>query len=361
MANVSTPYLLINAARVERNIHRLATYSESHGLRVRPHTKTHKSLDFARQQLSSYGAGLTVAKPSEAEVMTAVADDLLVAYPLSDPAKISRLLESVGRGRLMLPVDSLQSVEALGAAAESAGKSVGILVDLDVGFGRTGVQSARASLDLARVVVATRGLQLRGIFCYPGHVWAMPAEQGKPLHDVSVRLREAIDVWRKDGLEAPVVSGGSTPTAYQSHLIPELTEIRPGTYVFNDMNTAAGGFCELEDCAATLECTVVSNAVPGKVIIDAGTKALTADRNVTKPDSGYGFVVEYPTARITRLSEEHGEVDISNCDHAPRIGDRVHVIPNHICPCVNLQNHFYIDYGGGQVERLSVHARGMLA
>src|SRR5205814_9455191 len=141
--------------------------------------------------------------------------------------------------------------------------------------------------------------------------------------------------WRRSGLEARIVSGGSTPTAYQSHHIKALTEIRPGTYIYNDMSTVSCGCCELADCAARLVCTVVSTAVPGKFVIDAGSKSLTQDRRSKDPETaGFGHIVEFPQARITRLTEEHGEVDASACDHRPKLGQRLHVTPNHLCPCV---------------------------
>ncbi len=157
------------------------------------------------------------------------------------------------------------------------------------------------------------------------------------------------------------MSGGSTPTAYQSHLIRRITEIRPGTYVFNDMNTVAGGFCELDDCAARIECTVVSDAVPGQIVIDAGSKTLTADRCIPAPESGYGHAVEYPDAEIVALSEEHGQVNVEKCADRPRIGERVTVIPNHVCPCINLQDTVWWRDGDADPEPLSVEARGMLS
>jgi D-serine deaminase-like pyridoxal phosphate-dependent protein len=163
-------------------------------------------------------------------------------------------------------------------------------------------------------------------------------------------------------MNAPIVSGGSTPTAYQSHHVTHQTEIRPGTYIYNDMNTVRGGFCALEDCAATLVCTVVSTAaVDGRVVIDAGTKTLTSDRNVTAPESGHGHVVEYPKATIVRLSEEHGEVDVSRCPTPPKIGDRLTIIPNHICPCVNLQDSVWLRQEDGELSVMGVDARGRLS
>jgi D-serine deaminase-like pyridoxal phosphate-dependent protein len=196
---------------------------------------------------------------------------------------------------------------------------------------------------------------------YPGHVWDAPDQQGLALRAIADRLAQTLDLWQAHGLKAEIVSGGSTPTAFQSHLIPQLTEIRPGTYIFNDMNTVRGGFCTLEDCAARIVCTVVSNTVPNQVVIDAGTKTLTSDRCLSSPESGHGYVVEYPEAKITRLSEEHGQIDVSGCSSRPRIGERVTVIPNHICPCVNLQDTLWLRNEDGSMEPLAVDARGKLS
>ena len=127
------------------------------------------------------------------------------------------------------------------------------------------------------------------------------------------------------------------------------------------MNCVRSGVCGLEDCAAAIVCTVISNAVPGKVILDAGSKTLTSDRLSPNPEEGgHGLILEYPEARIVRLSEEHGEVDVSMLSKAPRLGEHVHVIPNHICPCINLQNEVWIRQDDGTLERVQVDARGML-
>jgi D-serine deaminase-like pyridoxal phosphate-dependent protein len=158
-------------------------------------------------------------------------------------------------------------------------------------------------------------------------------------------------------LNANIVSGGSTPTAYQSHFMPRMTEIRPGTYIYNDMNTVAGGFCSIDDCAAS----VVSNAVPGKVVVDGGAKTLAADRNIPNPDSGYGYVVQYPKAKVVRLSEEHGEIDISTCDSAPKLGERISIIPNHICPCVNLHDSFWLQTTNHELPEMNIDTRGKLS
>jgi D-serine deaminase-like pyridoxal phosphate-dependent protein len=159
-------------------------------------------------------------------------------------------------------------------------------------------------------------------------------------------------------LSSKIVSGGSTPTAYQSHWIPRLTEIRPGTYVFNDMNTVRGGYCGLEDCAARIFSTVISASIPGQVVVDAGSKVLAMDLCGPDPASGYGHVVELPLARISRLSEEHGQIDVSKCDRRPNVGDRLTIIPNHICPCINLRDNVWWHEAGESLQPLAIDARG---
>ena len=153
------------------------------------------------------------------------------------------------------------------------------------------------------------------------------------------------------------MSSGSTPTAFQSHLVPAVTEIRPGTYIYNDMNTVVSGHCTVDDCAARIVATVVSDSVPGKCVIDAGSKTLAADRNSTDPDRGFGQVVEFPHAKVTRLTEEHGELIFSPGNSRPRLGERVSIIPNHICPCVNLQQHAWLRSADGTLEPLAIEAQ----
>jgi D-serine deaminase-like pyridoxal phosphate-dependent protein len=357
---IPTPALLVDAEVVLRNVQRMAAYGRSHGLKLRPHTKTHKSRRLAILQRQAGAAGLTVAKAGEAAVMAEVAEDVLVAFPALDPARSRRLAELARERTIRVAVDSSFAVEALGSAGRTADSVVGVLVDLDVGLGRTGVQTAGASLELARVVDRHPHLRLDGIMCYPGHIGGGLQEQVHPLARVAAKLEEAIEMWRKDGLEAPIVSGGSTPTAFQSHLVSAYTEIRPGTYIFHDMNCVRGGYCQVSDCAARITCTVVSDAVPGQVVLDAGSKTLTSDPCATSPASGYGYIVEYPAAKITRLSEEHAQVDTTQCSGQPRVGERITVIPNHICPCVNLQDYLWWCQGPG-AERVPIEARGALS
>lgn len=363
MENVPyTPAMVIDEPTVERNLKRLADYAAKHNIGIRPHTKTHKSIRMAKRQLHYGAVGLTVAKVGEAEVMAQAGDDLLLAYPALDPARSGRVAELAKRKTIRLALDTPGAVEILGAVAANAASTLGVLVDIDVGMHRTGLQSPAAALQLAQKVSKTPGLRLDGLFFYPGHAWATnQQDMAAQLQPVAQILQETLDLWAKAGLEAKIVSGGSTPTAYYSHLIPQQTEIRPGTYIYNDTNCISVGACTLEDCAARIVCTVISDAVPGKCVLDAGTKTFTSDRNILNPDSGNGYIIEYPRAKIVRCSEEHGEVDLSKCDCRPKLGERVTVVPNHICPAVNLQDVLFLRHADGSLEKLPVDARGKLS
>lgn len=362
LATLPTPALVVDGAVARRNIDRLAAYCRSHGVGLRPHTKTHKSRFVGGLQLAAGAIGLSVAKVGEAEVMATAGTpvDLLMAYPAVDPARTARLARLAGDVPVTVGLDTAVAAEALAAATAAAGTIVGVLVDLDVGFGRTGVASPAAAVELAAVVDGLPGLRLDGIMCYPGQVKMPPGDQGPVLAAIAALLAEAVDRFDRAGLSRRIVSGGSTPTAFRSHHLPQCTEIRPGTSVYNDMNIVRGGFGTLADCAARVVCTVVSDAVAGQVVLDAGSKTLTSDLCGPAPQSGHGHVVEYPEAVITRLTEEHGQVDVSRCAHRPRVGERVTVIPNHVCPCVNLQDVVWW-HEAGALTPLPVDARGRLS
>ncbi len=356
-----TPVLIIDLPRVERNIQSMADYCRQHKLGLRPHTKTHKLRRMARLQLEHSAIGLTCAKVGEVNVMKDVGDDLLLAYPIVDEPRCLRLAELAKGRTIRVGVDNAVAAEAIASAANRAGVNIGLLVDIDVGFHRTGVQTPELLVQLAQHVTSLRGVSLDGIFCYPGHVSQFPEEQPPEQAKVAAVLQSAVDAFDRAGLNRGIVSGGNSPASRNAHLIPQYTEVRPGTYIYQDWNQAYARFCPQDDCAARFTCTVVTDAVPGKVVIDAGSKTFSSDLLRRDLANGYGHVVEYPQAKIVRLSEEHGEVDISSCDKRPRIGERVHVIPNHVCVAVNLQNEVWLRDARGDLERTPVEARGMLS
>ena len=358
--DIPTPALVIDAKVVRQNIRRLADYTQEKGLALRPHTKTHKSRRIAALQLEAGAAGLTVAKASEGEVISHPGEDMLLAYPPVGAVRAERLANLAKDRIARAAIDSELALESTASAARQADSTIGLLVEIDVGMGRTGVATPELALELAQKVEQTAGVRLDGIMCYPGHIWNAHDQQQEVMSAVNDKLQETIELWKKSGLEAKIVSGGSTPTAYQSHLAPLLTEIRPGTYIYNDMNTVRGGFCTLDDCAARIVCTVISNAVPGQIVVDSGSKTLTKDLCEPAPDTGFGHLVGFPEAKIIKLSEEHGCINMSKCDRVPAVGERMTIVPNHICPCVNLHDTAWWLEPDEAPQKLTTDARGML-
>jgi D-serine deaminase-like pyridoxal phosphate-dependent protein len=360
LAGYPTPSLHVDAPVVRRNIERMARYAQSQGLLLRPHTKTHKSLRIAEMQLLAGACGLTVAKVGEAEVMAEVCRDILLAYPTVDMHRCQRVAQLAHRITMRVALDSELAAANLQRAAADAGATVGVLVDVDLGYGRTGVQSDDAALQLAGFIKKAPALRLDGIMTYTGHVSGGDAEQQAAFQRVEDRLAGLLARWRDAGFSTEVISGGSTPSALHCHLARYFTEIRPGTYIYNDMNTVRGGYCTLDDCAARVLATVVSDTVPGQVVLDCGSKTLTSDRCGPAPDSGHGYILEYPEARIAKLTEEHAQVDVSRCARRPVLGEQVAIVPNHICVCVNMQQSLWWHDGEDVHEPMPVDARGLL-
>lgn len=361
VSEIDTPALVVDLDILERNLRRVADYARQHDLRLRPHTKTHKSPRIGKRQLDSGAVGLTVAKVSEAEVMLgADPADLLVAFPIIGRTKLERLMEVARRTRVTVALDSTFAARQLSDAARAAQVEVGVLAEVDVGLGRVGVNAGSQLLQLAQCIDKLPHLTLEGITFYPGQIKDLEEPGLRQIAQVGELLQSILAEFRAAGLEVKVVSGGSTPTLYHSHEIAGLTEIRPGTYVYNDINTIRSGGCALEDCAASVLATVVSTARPGQMIVDGGSKTFSSDRLANSAEVTFGHLVEAPGARFHKMNEEHGYVDVTHAEREFSIGDRVHIIPNHICVAVNLHEQMY-GIRGDQVEEVwRVEGRGKL-
>ena len=358
--DLDTPALVVDLDVMERNLARASEYAASHGLRLRPHTKTHKSPQLAERQLALGAAGLTVAKVGEAEVMLAAGPtDLLLAYPVVGAAKLRRLAGVARYTRVTVALDSLVTAAELSGAA--SGVTFGVLAEVDAGLGRVGVAPGMELKDLVQGLTRMPGLEFEGIAFYPGHIRNLDEGGIRALDALDRLIRSVLADLRRDGFEVPIVSGGSTPTLYHSHRVTGMNEVRPGTYIFNDRNTVASGACQTGDCAAFVLATVVSTARPGQVIIDGGSKTFSSDRLAgAGDDAGFGLLVEDPRAIFVKMNEEHGFVDVRACDGRFRIGDKVRVIPNHICTAVNLHETMYAVQGEKVVAEWKVQARGKL-
>ena len=358
---VETPRLLIDAARMRKNIAKLAVVARTSGVALRPHVKTHKIPAIAREQVEAGAVGITVAKISEAEVMAEGGlEDIFVAYPLVTESKIRRALRLKERLRnLTVGVDSLEGARRLSLAA--ANDVVDVRLEVDTGLRRTGVPYGEA-VELARSIVTLDNLNLTGIYTYRGAVLGgsptrnlegAGVEEGRLMVSLADRIRG-------EGIELKDVSLGSTPTAQYAAEVEGVTEIRPGTYVFYDRMQAALGACSLEECAAMVLVTVVSRPTPDLAVIDGGSKTFATDVAPGREPldlQGFGHVMEYPEARLERLTEEHGMLAVSP-DQGLAVGDTLRVVPNHICSTVNLHDTVCMIDADGGVEELRVLARG---
>ena len=328
--DLDTPALYVDLDALERNIARMQEQCRAWGVALRPHVKTHKIPEIAELQLDAGAIGITVAKVGEAEVLPG--DDVLVAYPVLQP-KLSRLRELAKRRRMKVAVDSVEVARDL--------QGIETLVEIDVGVGRCGAQSPEQAVAIAKACS-----DFQGIFYWPS--WLDEAG----FRAACAKIDAGLGALAAAGFESNIISGGSTPGAAKTPLIPQTTEIRPGTYVFYDASSLHAKLCAEADCALRVLTTVVSTAVPGQCVIDAGSKTFSSDQTVGV--GTYGHFIDRPWT-MRKLNEEHGYVEV---DERPRVGEKIWVVPSHCCATVNL--HDEIAYGrGGRVEGTwNVAARG---
>jgi len=349
VSEIPTPALVLDVHALGRNITRMARFFSPGPCRLRPHFKAHKTPAIARRQLAAGAVGLTVATVAEAEVFAAAGvEDLFVAYPLwVDAAKGARLRRLSERAVLTVGVDSVESVRALAAQLPGAR----VLVEVDSGQHRSGVPAEDAGA-LAETAEHT-GLEVRGVFTFPGHSYAAGARRPVAAQEARA-LRVAVEALAGRGVDPAVVSGGSTPSAEDADG-SVLTELRPGVYVFGDAQQWELGTIGPEEIALTCVATVVSHA-GGAVVVDAGSKALGADRPPWA--TGHGRLLDHPDARIGLVAEHHAVVTWPSGSPLPELGSRLRVVPNHVCNAVNLADELVVVRGGTFVEVWPVAARG---
>jgi D-serine deaminase-like pyridoxal phosphate-dependent protein len=357
---LATPALIIDLDVAERNLDRMADYCRGHNLKLRPHTKTHKTVEFAGMQLERGAIGLTVAKVGEAEVMAqSGAKQILVAHPIFGQEQLQRLARVAAETEVLIAIDHEATAQAISRAAVRHGCEFGILVEFDAGFHRCGLAPGSSCTELADAVEKLPGLRLRGLMTYFGNIWGSKEERRAQIASTASAVEQAIAAFQKERLPIEIVSGGSTPAADFSHQIPGLTEIRPGTYIFNDLNTYYQGVCRLEDCAARVLTTVISTAVPGHAMVDAGSKTISSDTLGSGPMKGYGYVEGNPATSLLKLNEEHGYLDTSQ-GRRFQMGEVLTVIPNHVCTCINMHDEVFLVRGEQVIGSWKVAARGKI-
>ena len=361
ISELETPAVIVDLDVMDANLSRMADYCRKHELLLRPHTKTHKIPELAKRQIASGATGITVAKIGEAEVMLeAGITDILIAYPIVGAAKTKRLATLADRAKITVSLDSEEAASAIAEAASRKGATVGILIELNVGFDRCGVGNEVEVVRLANKITSLRGLEFKGLMFFPGHFGVLPEQRSLLRAQVNEFLDRVFEACAREQLPLSIVSGGSTPAAYESDFFHGVNEVRPGTYIFNDRNTVGVSAASLNDCALSVLVTVVSTGVPGRAVIDGGSKTFSSDRYQAEDGSGFGLVKEDHAAQIERLSEEHGHLNITRSDRRYKVGDRLSVIPNHVCTTVNMHDEIY-GIRGEQVEvTWRVEGRGKL-
>jgi len=359
VSELETPAVIVDLDVMDQNLSRMADYCRDHHLLLRPHTKSHKIPELAKRQLASGATGITVAKLGEAEVMlNAGITDILIAYPIVGPDKAARLAKIAEQASITVSLDSEEAARSISAAVSKQGVKVGVLAELDVGFGRCGVSNEVELLTLARNITSLPGLEFKGVMFFPGHFGVVPEQRSAMRAQVNELLERVLDAFARAEVPLAIVSGGSTPAAFEGNQFRGVNEVRPGTYIFNDRNTVGVSAATLNDCALSVVVTVVSTSVPGRAIIDGGSKTFSSDRYQAGDENGFGLVKEDQAAEIERLSEEHGHMNIVRSERQYRVGDRLTVIPNHVCPTVNLHDEIY-GVRGEQVETVwRVEGRG---
>lgn len=339
-------------------------------LRLRPHAKTHKSVAFARLQIERGAAGICCAKLGEAEVFAAAGiDDIRIPYPLN-PINAPRLFALLDQARLSFIVDHIDVARGWSAAMQTAGREIDVLVKVDVGFHRCGINPVGAgAVDFVTAIAKMKGLRFRGLLSHAGHAYGAMSEEETAgiaraeagmLNGLAARVRAA-------GIAVEEISVGATPTARFSAREEGITEIRPGNYIYYDRTQVALGAASWGQCALTVLARVVTTHAPDRIIFDSGSKTLTNDlaRGASNP-MGYGAVLTSLDAEesddslvIERLSEEHATVRASRPSRL-KPGDLVRIVPNHSCVVSNLVDQVWIVDGDDVIERMDVSARGRI-
>ena len=348
---LDTPCVLIDVAIVRRNIDRYQSYCTKAGLSLRPHIKTHKLEQIARWQQEAGAVGITCQKIGEAEVFAAAGfADILVTYNIVGPAKLARLVKLAGQvDNLAVVADSETVIAGLSAAFADAPKPLEVLVECDTGLRRCGVQTPAEAARLAKLIAATDGLDFGGLMTYP---------PPGAIAEVEEFLVAAKAQCEQLGLSCRRVSSGNSPDMWNMAGQKAVTEVRPGTYVYNDRSMVAFGVCGRTDCAISVLATVVSTPAPGRAVIDAGSKVLTTD---LLNQADYGGLFDYSQVRVAALSEEHGHLLFASNTAPFKVGARVRVLPNHACVVSNMLDSVYLLDRDGYAQQAPVIARGKVA
>ena len=358
-SELDTPALLIDLDKMEANIQTMADYFTTVNAMLRPHVKTHKTPIISHKQITAGAIGVTCAKLGEAEaVIHAGIRDVLIANQVVGSQKIARLINLARHSEIMVAVDNPENVQAISEAAAAKGVTVRMLVEVNIGMNRCGVEPGKPALELAEQICQSPNLKFEGLMGYEGHTVARPdrAERDAAAREAIQHLVDTKHYVEKHGVEVSIMSGGGTGTFNITGGIPEMTEVQAGSYVFIDSTYRnVEGVGEQFDCSLTVLATVVSRPDPNRIIVDTGLKVLAKEFGIPQPLGITGV-------EMTGLSEEHGTLktvgQVSDTNVSLTPGDKLEILPTHCCTTVNLHDRYY-GIRNGIVESVwEIAARG---
>jgi len=357
---LDTPVAVIDLDIMQKNISEMANIAKNSGVQLRPHVKTHKVPEIASMQLKAGANGIACAKLGEAEVMVDAigVNDIFIANLIVGEQKIERLLKLSEKARISVGVDSVNVAQPISDSAKKRGVKIPVIIKVDTGLHRIGVPHGEPAVELAKKIDKMAGLVFGGIYTHEGHAYGLTEpNQAKSLAlEAGQMMIQTAEMIRKAGIEVKTISVGSTPTARISCTINGITEVRPGTYIFNDYFEMRLGVATENDCALTILATVISVPADERAVIDAGTKSFTSDK--AQAFGVYGLIKGMPDVSLVRAYEEHGVLNTPK--NKFRVGDKVEIIPNHVCPAVNLFDEL-VALRNDKVEAIwKVSARGKL-
>ena len=335
---LDTPALLIDLDILESNIQSMADYFSGISTDLRPHLKTHKTPIIAKKQIEAGAIGITCAKLGEAEeVVHSGIRDVLIANQIIGTQKIARLIYLAKHSEIMVAVDNSDNVQDISDAAKTEGVTVRILIEVNIGMNRCGVEPGQPTLKLAQQICKSPNLEFEGLMGYEGHIVARTsrADREKAVKNDMQHLVDSKDLLKENGIPVNIMSGGGTGTYDITSRIPDMTEIQAGSYVFMDSTyNGVEGIGEKFNYALSLLTTVVSRPQQNRIIVDSGMKVLTTEFGNPQP-------IGFPNLEMVGLSEEHGKIEISNGDINLKPGDKFEVLPTHCCTTVNLHDKSY--------------------
>ena len=348
---ISTPALVVDYDLMQKNIKTMANFAREKNINLRPHVKTHKCPEIAKMMLEAGASGICVAKVGEAEIFAESGlNDILIANQVIDLGQIKRLIELNKKTLVRVCVDSEKNVKDLSKAAQKEGISLEVVLEIDIGLGRNGIQPGEPALNFAKFLQNQKNIKLVGLQGYEGHLISVldPELREQQAHNCMQLLVDTRDLLNENGININYLTGGNTTTYRFTGSHEGITEIQPGTYVFNDEHHYR--VCPEFEVAATVLCAVSNNPTRRIYTVDAGLKSVTND-------NGNPTLKNYPKSKIKVMTEEHSIIRTGPKDTF-EIGQKIEIIPSHICTTVNLYDFLTVVKDDDIIEIWDVSARG---